>query len=44
MAISKVLKVSLGCAVGVLGVLFTVEAARDLIGALEDKARMGRVR
>jgi len=29
MAISKVLKVSLGCAVGVLGVLFTVEAARD---------------
>jgi len=28
----------------VLGVLFTVEAARDLIGALEDKARMGRVR
>ncbi len=44
MTISKVLKVSLACALATVGVLFTVEAARDLLGALEDRARMGRVR
>lgn len=41
---SKVLKVSLGCAVALGGVLFTVEAARDLMQVLDEKSRMGRVR
>ncbi len=44
MAMSKVFKVSLACALATVGTLFTVEAARDLLGALEDRARMGRVR
>ncbi len=44
MTISKVLKVSLACALATVGVLFTVEAARDLLHTLEEKAKMGRVR